>query len=55
MRYKELITRKLEQLDNSLHQLNQLINVNDQNGAKQFIETMSEKIDDIQTLVNSED
>ena len=42
MRYKELVTRKLEQLDNSLHQLNQLINVNDQNGAKQFIEVLKE-------------
>jgi hypothetical protein len=55
MRYKELVTRKLEQLDNSLHQLNQLVNTNDQRGAKQFIETMKEKIDDIQSLINSED
>lgn len=54
MRYKELVTRKLEQLDNSLHQLNQLINVNDQNGSKQFIEVLKEKISDIQTLINSE-
>ncbi len=55
MRYKELVTRKLEQLDNSLHQLNQLVNTNDQRGAKQFIEIMKEKIDDIQSLINSED
>ena len=54
MRYKELVTNKLEQLDNLLHQLNQLINVNDQRGAKQFIEMLKEKISDIQTLINTE-
>jgi hypothetical protein len=55
MRYKDLVTRKLEQLDDSLHQLNQLININDQRGAKQFIDSIKEKIGDIQTLINTEE
>ena len=55
MRYKDLVTRKLEQLDNALHQLNHLININDQMRAKQFIEELKEKIEDIQTLINSEE
>ena len=55
MRYKDLVTRKLEHLDSSLHQLNYLININDQIKAKQFIEELKEKIEDIQTLINSEE
>ncbi len=55
MRYKDLVTRKLEQLDNSLHQLNHLINLGKQTEAKQFIDVLKEKIEDIQTLINTED
>ena len=55
MRYKDEVTRKLEQLDNYLHQLDHLMNVNDRTGAKQFVVMLKEKIEDIQTLINSED
>jgi len=53
MRYKQLVSDKLEQLDNSFHQLNYLINTQDTYQAKDFIEDMREKIADIQTLINT--
>jgi len=53
MRYKQLISEKLEQLDNSFHQLNYLINTRDTYQAKEFMDTMREKIADIQTLINT--
>jgi hypothetical protein len=55
MRYKEPVTTKLENLGYLLNQLDNLINQNDRNAAKQFIVTLKEKIEDIQTLINSED
>lgn len=54
MRYKQPIQDKLEQLDNTFHQLNHLISRGQTQEAKQFIEEMREKIADIQTLLNSE-
>jgi hypothetical protein len=54
MRYKQLISEKLEQLDNSFHQLNYLINIHDTYQAKEFMDSMREKIADVQTLINSE-
>ncbi len=53
MRYKQLISEKLEQLDNSFHQLSYLINTQDTYQAKEFMDTMREKIADIQTLINT--
>jgi short-subunit dehydrogenase involved in D-alanine esterification of teichoic acids len=53
MRYKQLVSDKLEQLDNSFHQLNYLINTQDIYQAKEFMDGMREKIADIQTLINT--
>jgi hypothetical protein len=53
MRYKQLVSDKLEQLDNSFHQLTYLINMQDIYQAKEFMEGMREKIADIQTLINT--
>jgi len=53
MRYKQLISEKLEQLDNSFQQLNYLINTRDTYQAKEFMDIMREKIADIQTLINT--
>jgi hypothetical protein len=53
MRYKQLVSDKLEQLDNSFHQLNYLINTQNIYQAKEFIDSMREKIADIQTLINT--
>lgn len=53
MRYKQLVSDKLEQLDNSFHQLSYLINTQDTYQAKEFMERMREKIADIQTLINT--
>lgn len=53
MRYKQLVSDKLEQLDNSFHQLSYLINTQDIYQAKEFMEGMREKIADIQTLINT--
>jgi len=54
MRYKQLIQDKLEQLDNTFHQLNSLISRGQLQEAKNFIEEMRDKIADIQTLLNTE-
>jgi hypothetical protein len=54
MRYKQLIQDKLEQLDNTFHQLNNLISRGQLQEAKNFIEEMRDKIADIQTLLNTE-
>ena len=53
MRYKQLVSDKLEQLDNNFHQLSYLINTQDIYQAKEFMEGMREKIADIQTLINT--
>ena len=53
MRYKQLVSDKLEQLDNSFHQLNYLINTQDTYQAKEFMDGMREKIADIQILINT--
>ena len=53
MRYKQLVSDKLEQLDNSFHQLTYLINMQDTYQAKEFMGSMREKIADIQTLINT--
>jgi short-subunit dehydrogenase involved in D-alanine esterification of teichoic acids len=53
MRYKQLVLDKLEQLDNSFHQLNYLINTQNTYQAKEFMDGMREKIADIQTLINT--
>lgn len=55
MRYKALITQKLEQLQNSLVVLNSLLS----QGAPRFqveewLEKIKEKVEEAQTLVNSE-
>jgi len=54
MRYKQLIQDKLEQLDNTFHQLNGLISRGQLQEAREFIEGMREKIADVQTLLNIE-
>ena len=54
MRYKQLIQDKLEQLDNTFHQLNNLMSRGQLQEAKNFIEEMRDKIADIQTLLNTE-
>jgi hypothetical protein len=54
MRYKQLIQDKLEQLDNTFHQLNNLISRGQIQEAKNFTEEMREKIADVQTLLNTE-
>jgi archaellum component FlaC len=54
MRYKQLIQDKLEQLDNTFHQLNGLISRGQTQEAREFIEGMREKIADVQTLLNTE-
>jgi uncharacterized protein YlzI (FlbEa/FlbD family) len=54
MRYKQLVSDKLEQVVNKLNVLRNNITFNDPNAAKQNIEEVKEKIDEIQTLVNTE-
>lgn len=55
MKYKVLVTTKLEALENSVNRLNSLISQNlTREQFQQVIATLKEKIQDIQTLINSE-
>lgn len=54
MRYKQLVSDKLEQVVNKLNVLRNNITFNDPNASKQNIEEIKDKIEEIQTLVNTE-
>lgn len=55
MRYKSLVTSKLEALDNSISRLNSLVSQNfTRDQFQEVITALREKIQEIQTLVNSE-
>jgi hypothetical protein len=55
MRYKTLITNKLEALDNSVSRLNSLLSQNfTREQFQQVVESLREKIQEVQTLVNTE-
>ncbi len=55
MRYKTLITNKLEALDNFVSRLNSLLSQNfTREQFQQVVESLREKIQEVQTLVNTE-
>ena len=55
MRYKSLVTSKLEALDNSISRLNSLVSQNfTRDQFQEIVTALREKIQEIQTLVNSE-
>lgn len=54
MRYKQLVSDKLEQVVNGLNVLRNNISFNDANAAQHNIEALKDKIEEIQTLVNTE-
>lgn len=55
MRYKTLVTNKLEALDNSIARLNSLLSQNlTRDQFQEVVATLREKIQEIQTLVNAE-
>lgn len=55
MRYKTLVTNKLEALDNSIARLNSLLSQNlTRDQFQEIVGTLREKIQEIQTLINAE-
>jgi peptidoglycan hydrolase CwlO-like protein len=55
MRYKTLVTTKLEALDNSISRLNSLVSQNfTRDQFQEVLANLKEKIQEIQTLINSE-
>lgn len=54
MRYKQLVSDKLDQAVNTLNVLRHAVSMNDPNSAKQVIERIKDKLEEIQTLVNTE-
>lgn len=55
MRYKNLITQKLEQLQNSLVVLNSLLSQGaSRYQVEEWLEKLREKVEETQTLINSE-
>jgi|LakMenE18May11ns_1017448.scaffolds.fasta_scaffold9052313_2 hypothetical protein len=55
MRYKTLVTNKLEALDNSIARLNSLLSQNlTRDQFQEVVGTLREKIQEIQTLINAE-
>jgi len=55
MRYKDLVSKKLEQLENSLNVLNSLLSQGaPRHEVQNWFEQVKEKIEETQTLLNSE-
>jgi len=56
MRYKSLVTNKLESLSNNISSLNSLLSQQNltRDQLDNWIETVRNKIADIQTLINTE-
>jgi hypothetical protein len=55
MRYKTLVTTKLESLENSINRLNSLISQNTtRDHIQENIKVIKEKIQEVQTLINVE-
>lgn len=55
MRNKELVSRKIEQVDNALSNIaSQISTGNDPRVIKETIVQVKEKLQDIQTLINTE-
>jgi len=54
MRYKQLVSDKLDQAVNTLNVLRHAVSMNDTNSAKQVIEKIKDKLEEVQTLVNTE-
>ena len=56
MRYKSLVTNKLESLSNNISSLNSLLSQQNltRDQLDNWIETVKNKIPDIQTLINTE-
>jgi hypothetical protein len=55
MRYKTLVTTKLEALENSINRLNSLISQNTtRDHIQENIKVIKEKIQEVQTLINVE-
>lgn len=56
MRYKSLVTNKLESLSNNISSLNSLLSQQNltRDQLDNWIETVKNKIADIQTLINTE-
>lgn len=55
MRYKSLVTSKLEALHNTVSRLNSLLSQNlTRDQFQEVVQSLREKIEEIQTLINSE-
>lgn len=54
MRYKQLVSDKLDQAVNTLNVLRHAVSMQDSNSAKQIIEQIKDKLEEVQTLINTE-
>jgi len=54
MRYKQLVSDKLDQAVNTLNVLRHAVSMNDSNYSKQIIEQIKDKLEEVQTLINTE-
>ena len=54
MRYKQLVSDKLDQTVNTLNVLRSSISMGDAQSSKQIVESIKEKLEEIQTLINTE-
>jgi gas vesicle protein len=54
MRYKQLVSDKLDQTVNTLNVLRSAISMGDAQSSKQIVETVKERLEEIQTLINTE-
>jgi len=54
MRYKQLVSDKLDQTVNTLNVLRSAISMGDAQASKQIVENIKDKLEEIQTLINTE-
>lgn len=54
MRYKQLVSDKLDQTVNTLNVLRSAISMGDAQSSKQIVENIKDKLEEIQTLINTE-
>lgn len=54
MRYKQLVSDKLDQAVNTLNVLRHTVSMNDSTQSKQIIEQIKDKLEEVQTLINTE-
>lgn len=55
MRYKQLVVQKLNQMESILNSMNSYISAGDRPSYEKLTETMKDKLEEVQSLINTND